>query len=299
MNRRQLSYIIALEEAGSASIAAKKLGVSQSTLSKHLSGLEQELGVPIFVRNKNKLDATAYGRVYIDAARRILQLYHFAEQNIHTLSGTKKTDLFLGLPDSEDHRLLLYILTQFETYFPHITLHIRHGTQKELLALLDQYADSTVLTNLVSAPDAAFLSIPILDDQLWFAIAATNPLLTGITKPEDPGCLDPDCFAGCAFILPAADSPVRTIADSLFSARRFTPQITCEVESAAARLELVRQGLGCTFVTATQMTDHSGLVYLRLPQHYAVKKMVVSKNSKAPLPLITWFTEIMKQYYLS
>ncbi|MEI3168448.1 MAG: LysR family transcriptional regulator [Lachnospiraceae bacterium] len=65
MQIKNMSYIIALAEAGTLSGAGKQLGISQPTLSVFLSNLEQELGISIFLRDKKKLIPTPAGRIYM------------------------------------------------------------------------------------------------------------------------------------------------------------------------------------------------------------------------------------------
>ena len=64
MQIKNMSYIIALAEAGTLSAAGKQLGISQPTLSVFLSNLEQELGIDLFLRDKKKLIPTPAGRIW-------------------------------------------------------------------------------------------------------------------------------------------------------------------------------------------------------------------------------------------
>ena len=60
--------------------AAEELYVSQSSLSQYLSRLEQEIGVQLFIRAKGELLLTPAGELYVEAARKVIQiqkdLYH-------------------------------------------------------------------------------------------------------------------------------------------------------------------------------------------------------------------------------
>ncbi len=56
MTLTQLSYMIAVAEAGNFTIAAEKIFVTQPTLSMQIQRLEDELGVQIFNRAKNPFD---------------------------------------------------------------------------------------------------------------------------------------------------------------------------------------------------------------------------------------------------
>ncbi len=68
MQIKNMSYIIALAEAGTLSGAGKQLGISQPTLSVFLSNLEQELGIDLFLRDK-KLLPTPAGRIYLEGGQ--------------------------------------------------------------------------------------------------------------------------------------------------------------------------------------------------------------------------------------
>lgn len=54
MELRVLRYFITIAEEGSISKAAEKLMITQSTLSRQLKDLEQELGEPLFIREHIK-----------------------------------------------------------------------------------------------------------------------------------------------------------------------------------------------------------------------------------------------------
>lgn len=72
---RQIPYILALEEERKISAAARRLGISQSTMSKFLRRLEEEMGCSLFVNAKGQMELTPQGRVYVEAAKEIHSIY--------------------------------------------------------------------------------------------------------------------------------------------------------------------------------------------------------------------------------
>ena len=54
MTLQQLKYVIATAECGSISSAAQKLLIAQPSLSKSISDLEKEMGIPIFYRSNSR-----------------------------------------------------------------------------------------------------------------------------------------------------------------------------------------------------------------------------------------------------
>ena len=75
MNLQQLRYLCAVVDHGlNVSVAAEALFTSQPGISKQIRQLEDELGVPIFIRQGKRLTAlTAGGEIIVATARRALQ----------------------------------------------------------------------------------------------------------------------------------------------------------------------------------------------------------------------------------
>lgn len=62
MHIEQLKYIVEVTKTRSISIAAQNLHVSQSTISKAITNLEQELGINLFTRSRLGAIPTAEGK---------------------------------------------------------------------------------------------------------------------------------------------------------------------------------------------------------------------------------------------
>ena len=58
---KQLSYFLELVKTGSFTITAENMYISQSSLSKQIKALEDELGLPLFNRTTRRLELTAAG----------------------------------------------------------------------------------------------------------------------------------------------------------------------------------------------------------------------------------------------
>lgn len=70
-----LRYLILVSETGSISQAAERLYITQQGLSRIISNLERELGVPLFIRNNNRIRLTGAGERAVEWARKIDQDY--------------------------------------------------------------------------------------------------------------------------------------------------------------------------------------------------------------------------------
>ena len=93
MDTKILEYVIAIAEEKSLSKAAERLYLSQPALSQRLKKLEDELGTPLFLREKNGLSITDAGRIYINGAHSILQIKREALKKISSMSRSNKNTL--------------------------------------------------------------------------------------------------------------------------------------------------------------------------------------------------------------
>jgi DNA-binding transcriptional LysR family regulator len=98
MNIDQLKGVIAVDEEGSVSQAAKRLFISQSTLSNSIASLEREVGFQIFERYNHGMKVTAQGRKLISYARSILS---FSQDILSISRDDKKRCRFRLISDRE------------------------------------------------------------------------------------------------------------------------------------------------------------------------------------------------------
>lgn len=79
MTLQQLRYAIEIANSGSMNEAAKRLFVSQPSLSNAIKELESELGITIFERNNRGISISAEGMEFLGYARQIIEQTEFME----------------------------------------------------------------------------------------------------------------------------------------------------------------------------------------------------------------------------
>ena len=98
MTLSQLRYFTAAAQAQSLSRAARLLHLSQPSLSKSISRLEEELGAPLFDRAGKRLLLNERGERFLESAQRILQEMDGAMSDLQLAGGRAATRLTAGLP---------------------------------------------------------------------------------------------------------------------------------------------------------------------------------------------------------
>lgn len=171
MNLRDLRYLVAVDESRNFSHAAEKCHVSQPTLSNQIKKLEETLGIQVFTRNNKHVTPTETGVKILDAARRILReaeaLHVIAESVRDPLAGKFRLGAFPTLA----------------TYlFPHLVPRVR-DTLPELTLILVEEKTARLTEQLRNGElDAAFLALPVFEDQLVCHKLFDDPFLLAVSS---------------------------------------------------------------------------------------------------------------------
>lgn len=90
MTLTQLKYAITVSDEKSMNAAAKKLFISQPSLSASIKELEEEIGVELFLRTNRGIQITPQGIEFIGYARQVVQQYELMENRYITKDVLKK-----------------------------------------------------------------------------------------------------------------------------------------------------------------------------------------------------------------
>ena len=90
MTLNQLYYAIAVSKENSLNEAAKKLFISQPSLTGAMHALESELGFDIFIRSKSGVSLTTKGAEFIGYARSVIEQYDILDAKYISKKGVKR-----------------------------------------------------------------------------------------------------------------------------------------------------------------------------------------------------------------
>lgn len=112
--------------------AAEELFITQPAVTKHIRALEQQLEVKLFERQGNSVVLTEGGKVLLQYARKMEQLYNGLEQDIHALSGSVKGRLSIGASTTIAQYILPAMLAAFAQKHPEVSLQIMTGNTEQI-----------------------------------------------------------------------------------------------------------------------------------------------------------------------
>ncbi len=117
-----MAVFAAIAEAGSLTLAAERLSLSKSAVSKQLSRLEERLGARLVNRNTRQISLTEVGTVYFEFCARILEEAEAAEAAVANLQGAPRGRLRVNAPMSFGTMHLAEALTGFAKAYPEIVV---------------------------------------------------------------------------------------------------------------------------------------------------------------------------------
>ncbi len=247
MEFRHLRYFVAVAEEESLTRAAKKLHVSQPTLSRQIADLEDELGVALFDHGARTIGLTGVGRVFLEEARAVLQRGDLAVQMIRAVAGGQRGEINVGYAPSPTVELLPQILRLFQESNPDIRVQLHDTSGAETIAGLHSGALDLALTVQGLQKTMAGLTFEELRRYaLCVAIPAGHPLAAA-RKVSLKQLLNEPFIAYSR----ADYHDYHAMLAQLFAPLRRQPTIAEEHDSATSLIASVGAGRGVAMVSET------------------------------------------------
>jgi len=188
MTFRQLEYVIEVADQGSISVAARKLMISQPSLSQSIKSIEKEFNITLFDRNSVPLLPTKAGSIFLNKAHIILTALEDLKQEVALVETTSK-ELLIGISDS-GALINKHIFRDFQTRFPDIRLLLVERDQHTLERMLEAGKLDMIFT-MIPHDNPNVEVIPLVEDELLIALPQTHPV-SRRSLAEHPDMLDAD-----------------------------------------------------------------------------------------------------------
>lgn len=219
--------------------AANQLLITQQGISKIISRMEEELDVPLFVRQNMKQELTDYGKLFLNSAIGILREYNSVTEQLAQMREQNVASLNIYLPTGMMHVFPLDAFSRFRDSYPEINLN------------LQQASDIECENALVSGKaDVAFCAMPVdtnvftvhatKSQPVYFLVSRKNPLSRCRTinvsqlRDEQLITIDADNKCGDGFV-------------SRCEQAGFTPKVYMRTADTHLIGELCRENAGISF----------------------------------------------------
>lgn len=176
MTLKQLEVFVAIAEMGNFSKGAEKAGITQSTASQHIQGLEDELGIRLFDRGRGGALLTEAGKLFFNRAGKILSDCIGSRTAIRRFLGMEDVTLRVGASDVSGAWIIPEVLARFQKEHPKVRLEVSHGNSR---SVLQQLVDEDV--------ELGFIGCRFEDERILFENMGEDALVCAVS---------PDLHAG-------------------------------------------------------------------------------------------------------
>ena len=287
MNLKQIEAFVKVANNRSFSQTAKELYLTQPTISAHISALEDELGVQLFVRTTKGVRVTEEGKKLYLYARQMTEL----EENIKTLFQKKGGDesltqqVVIAASTIPAQYLVPKILAEYNKCYPNVQFRV---TETDSAGVIEEVQNHTIdigfTGSILDKRSCSYLSF--YEDELLIV----TPNLPKFRKMEKEKMAQrPDWILKEAIIMREYGSGTRRETEKRL--RRLGidlsgMNVVANMSSPEAIIRSVKSGIGITFISrlAAQEAIHAGEVLaFPLPKENSRRRIYMVCNPHYPL----------------
>lgn len=193
-DKRTIQYFQAIADERNISRAAQKLYISQPSLSRFLSKLEQQLGGELFQRHKNRMALTPLGKCFLRYTQEAQQLDSRYERLFSDLLHREGQILRIGAGTITGPYLTQGVFLKFQREYPHIRLQLVEDVHVNLLQKLEQkQVDLALLVyngNDQFDPEKEYIDILLRQPRL-LVTGRQHPLAALVSSTEENSIFSP------------------------------------------------------------------------------------------------------------
>lgn len=195
-DERTCQYFITIAREKNISRAARSLYISQPTLSRFLTGLEKELGTPLFIRNNGILSPTPAGELFFQYITGLKGMESRFSNDLSSLLLPQKQTLRIGAGSITSPFLPEKVFPILHREYPDVELSLTEDIHVHLLSRMEKgELDLSVL--VASGADTLsnrFVKVLARAPRL-FIISRSHPLASLVACPEENSIKNPQKFS--------------------------------------------------------------------------------------------------------
>jgi DNA-binding transcriptional LysR family regulator len=135
----QLKYFLAVADELNYGRAAARLSVAQPSVTRAVQGLENELGVTLFLRDKRRVELTPAGRLFADEARGLLAGLEMGARQARRVERGEVGTLTIAFEGLSTFDFLPRAVQAFQAHYPDVTVEFLEMSATDQAAALKDH----------------------------------------------------------------------------------------------------------------------------------------------------------------
>ena len=273
MNLAHLRYFVELVNTRHYTKAAKRLCITQPSLSYAISQLENELGVPLFEKDGRNLSVTEFGQQFFDYAQKALVIL---DEGIQEIQKNKVEERLIKLG---------FILPLGVKFIPEIVstyleenpgLNVRFSFENGITEkLINGLISKTYDVVFCSKPpeNLGLTAVPVINENLVLIVSPKHPLANRYTVSLKD-------TLEYSYVYFSKGSGLRDLTDNIFSSLGYKPNIAYEVEEDRIVAGLVAKNFGIAIVSYSELLIRLNVKIIPIVDIESERKIYMVNNSK-------------------
>ena len=237
MELLQLRYFRTVARLEHMTKAAQELHIAQPALSKTISRLEENIGVPLFDRQGGRIRLNSFGKAFLGKVEQALILLEEGKKEASELAGLEQGSIHLATSTLDR---LSDALSDFIAQHPHVNFRITQTSMEEMDDMVENGEVDLCFTALpIQRQDMS--SVSVLKEGVFLGVSPKHRLAGRSSVRLSELAEDP-------FIGYKEGLPLQLMNEQLLREAGIVPNFVCRVDEPAAIASLVRAGLGVALV---------------------------------------------------
>lgn len=291
MELRHLRYFLSIVKLGSFTKASDELCITQPTLSHQVRQLEEELGCELLDRSARRIRLTNAGEIFAEFANRSIKEVDNGKVAIQEFQHLRLGSLVFGVISSFINSLLPPVLSRFHAEYPGIQLRVLELPTGELER---QVREGELAFGLAYGPAAATDHVhweELFKEELALIVSPQHEFAKRVSVSFATIAQTPLALLTHEYIS-------RTIIDAAFMKAMRTPQVTIEMNSIDALLQMVSNTGLATILTPRLIDDPDSLVAVSIRPAIIRSACIFTRQGANLSPAAAIVVDMLRTAYL-
>ena len=284
MNLNQLTYFVTLAQIENYTRAAKRLDITQPSLSHAISNLEKELQVPLFERHGRNVTMTKYGEMFLKYVQDSLHILNLGVERIQEAARIPGGSISIGYIHTQGRRFIPELVRGFldEQEGKKIDFHFQNAATGNLIrGLKEEKFDMIFCSRAEGEKEISF--VPVAEEKLVPAGKNTVTI-------EELGQYPQVTFT--------PTSGLYFVVRELFEKEGIVPETAFEVEEDGALAGMVAEGFGVGIVPDVPVIHTLPVKILNIENlHYRRYIYMGMLKKRYPSSLVEQFRDYIFKHY--
>ncbi|TQR20726.1 LysR family transcriptional regulator [Psychrobacillus vulpis] len=291
MEWQRLEYFQTLAKVQHMTRAAEILSISQPALSRSISSLEEEIGVPLFDRQGRSIILNRYGLMFLHRVNRIMNEMNEGLTDIQQLIHPEQGEVALGFLHTLGTNIVPNLIRTFHDEYPGITFQLKQNhTHTQLNQLKSGELDLCLLASIENEKMIEWTEL--WRDELFIIVPIDHPL-------ANRKSIQLRKLANESFISLKKGYALRVTTDEIFRSSEIEPVITFEGEEVATVAGFVAAGLGFSILPDGEEINPNKIAKLRIEDMKCERVIGMARVKNRYLsPAANNFQQFILDYFL-